>query len=143
MRRKAFPSPDPARRRLLGAAMAGAASLALGACSTVSPRVRLVEEPPAPPPLDPAYGSYAMMYGPVFDGGFEIPAVPIEQMDPRFLRRVVADPLLVEVDEVLRHAFSSCRCEPVVRLHLDDGRAGRIRHDPAGNLRRRQGAGSR
>ena len=92
MQQTASPHPNLARRRLLGAAAAGAASLALGACSTVSPGVRLVEEPPAPPPLDPAYGSYAMMYGPAFDGGYDIPAVPIEQIDPRFLRQVVADP---------------------------------------------------
>jgi lipoprotein-anchoring transpeptidase ErfK/SrfK len=92
MQRYPHPSPDPTRRRLLGAALAGAASLALGACSTVSPPVRLVEELPAPPPVVPAYGGYTMMYGPMFDEGYEIPAVPIEQMDPQFLRQVVADP---------------------------------------------------
>ncbi len=32
------------------------------------------------------------MYGPMIDEGYEIPAVPIEKVDPRFYRQVVADP---------------------------------------------------
>jgi lipoprotein-anchoring transpeptidase ErfK/SrfK len=41
---------------------------------------------------DPLYRYYAAMYGAVEDGGFLIPAVPIERIDPRFLRQVVPDP---------------------------------------------------
>ncbi len=32
------------------------------------------------------------MYGPVYDGGFEVPAIPLDKMDRRFLRQVVQDP---------------------------------------------------
>jgi lipoprotein-anchoring transpeptidase ErfK/SrfK len=82
------------RRRFLGIASAGAASLALSACTTISRDVGYNELPDRLPtePVDPAYGSYLTMYGPVFDGGYEIPAVPIEKIDKRFRRQIVADP---------------------------------------------------
>ncbi len=38
------------------------------------------------------YGSWAEMYGPLEDGGFQLPAIPIDRMDKRFLRQVVQDP---------------------------------------------------
>jgi lipoprotein-anchoring transpeptidase ErfK/SrfK len=90
MFRHVSPSPSLTRRRFLSAAAAGAASIALSACSTTADRGERFSE--APPPIDPGYGSYALMYGPMFDEGFAIPAVPIEQIDPQFLRQVVADP---------------------------------------------------
>jgi lipoprotein-anchoring transpeptidase ErfK/SrfK len=40
----------------------------------------------------PDLGYYREIYGPVIDEGYEIPAVPIEKVDPRFYRQVVADP---------------------------------------------------
>jgi lipoprotein-anchoring transpeptidase ErfK/SrfK len=79
------------RRRLLGAAAAGLASAALAGCSTTGNRSRVAEAPSTALP-GPGFGSYASMYGPVVDEGYVIPAVPIERMDPRFLRQVVADP---------------------------------------------------
>ncbi|MBX3569821.1 MAG: L,D-transpeptidase [Rhizobiaceae bacterium] len=80
------------RRRLLGFAAAGAAVSALSACAS-PPRVAAPVEPlvPAAPPL-PEPGSYASMYGPVQDGGFDLPAIPIARMDPRYLRQLVPDP---------------------------------------------------
>lgn len=32
------------------------------------------------------------MYGPVYDEGFDIPAIPYERIDPRFYRQVVPNP---------------------------------------------------
>jgi lipoprotein-anchoring transpeptidase ErfK/SrfK len=79
------------RRGFLSLAAAGAATFGLSACATVDTGPAYVE--PLPPEgLDPSYGSYVTMYGPVYDGGFEIPAVPIERMDPQLLRQVVSDP---------------------------------------------------
>jgi len=128
MQQEAFPSPNLSRRRLLGAAMAGAASLALGACTTVSPGVRLAEEPP-PPPIDPAYGSYAMMYGPMFDGGYDIPAVPIEKMEPRLLRQVVSDPTgepagSIVVDTSAHYLYLVLGYGQALRYGVGLGRAG-------------------
>ena len=52
------------------------------------------QQPVEPPP---AYSSrllfdYATMYAPVSDEGFELPAIPIEKIDPQFLRQIVPDP---------------------------------------------------
>jgi lipoprotein-anchoring transpeptidase ErfK/SrfK len=82
-------SLDFTRRRFLGGAAVLGASAALSACTTAQSRV-----PPQPPmPQRPEVGSdYAMMYGPVSDNGFEVPAVPVEKIDPQFLRQVVDDP---------------------------------------------------
>ncbi|OLP55631.1 hypothetical protein BJF92_08120 [Rhizobium rhizosphaerae] len=42
--------------------------------------------------LPPQSAYYAEIYGPVFDGGFALPAIPYQQIDPRFYRQQVADP---------------------------------------------------
>ncbi len=76
------------RRGFFSLAATGAATLGLSACATVDTGPAYVE----PLPSEATYGSYVTMYGPVYDEGFEIPAVPIERMDPRFLRQVVANP---------------------------------------------------
>lgn len=77
------------RRNFLGLAAAGAASFSLSACTTTGP----AEVPAGDAPAQTAYfGSYVTMYGPLYDEGYEIPAVPIERMDPRYLRQVVSDP---------------------------------------------------
>jgi lipoprotein-anchoring transpeptidase ErfK/SrfK len=76
------------RRGFLGLAATGAAAFGLSACATVNTGPAYVE---APGP-DQRYGSYLTMYGPMSDEGYEIPAVPIERMDARYLRQVVQDP---------------------------------------------------
>lgn len=78
------------RRSFLGLAAAGAASMTLSACATVDTGPGYVQSPPED--LGAGFGGYASMYGPVYDGGFEIPAVPIERMDKRLLRQLVQDP---------------------------------------------------
>ncbi|MEQ1942232.1 L,D-transpeptidase [Mesorhizobium sp. VNQ89] len=79
------------RRSFLGLAAVGVASVSLSACATVAP-VAYVQPSPPQDMGGSAFGSYATMYGPVYDGGYEVPAVPIERMDKRYLRQVVQDP---------------------------------------------------
>lgn len=74
------------RRRLLTAASATAASAVLSACTTAS------RTPPPLPAPEPEPLGYSAMYGEMIDEGYLIPAVPIEQIDPRFLRQEVLDP---------------------------------------------------
>jgi lipoprotein-anchoring transpeptidase ErfK/SrfK len=81
--------PRLTRRGFLGLAAAGSASFALSACATVEQGPAYAEPPRG---LGPSFGSYVTMYGPMYDEGFEIPAVPIDRMDPQFLRQVVRDP---------------------------------------------------
>ncbi|ODT32093.1 MAG: hypothetical protein ABS35_02930 [Kaistia sp. SCN 65-12] len=79
------------RRGLLNAAALGTASIMVSACTTT--RQQQVEFPSAQPPaIEPELGDYALMYGPVLDGEFEIPAVPYQKIDRRFLRQIVPDP---------------------------------------------------
>ena len=75
------------RRQFLGGAGAAAASAMLAACTTAS-------GPRAPGPFSgPAVDTdYRAMYGQKADGGFVIPAVPIEKVEPRLYRQVVRDP---------------------------------------------------
>jgi lipoprotein-anchoring transpeptidase ErfK/SrfK len=81
-------SPPITRRNFLNTAALGAASVAISACTTIRR-----ERPPVQPAyVEPPLGGYATMYGPMIDEGFEIPAVPIEKIDPQFLRQIVPDP---------------------------------------------------
>lgn len=85
-------------------AATGAAATALSACTSVRARrerAYVQNTAPLPQPLqplhpglsvDPASGNYRQMYAAMIDGGHEIPAVPIEKIDPRFYRQVVLDP---------------------------------------------------
>jgi lipoprotein-anchoring transpeptidase ErfK/SrfK len=75
------------RRGFLNIAAMGAAATAVSACTTTQ-----APPPPVEQPIEPELGSYELMYGPVIDEGYEIPAVPIKKMDPQFLRQIVADP---------------------------------------------------
>jgi lipoprotein-anchoring transpeptidase ErfK/SrfK len=86
--------PQLTRRRFLGLAATAAASAALSACTTVDRGGGYNYPPDSLPPagVDSSYGSYVSMYGPMFDEGFEIPAVPIEKIDRQFLRQIVPDP---------------------------------------------------
>ncbi|UUP18876.1 L,D-transpeptidase [Nitratireductor thuwali] len=76
------------RRRFLSATGAGAAALTLSGCVTVPSDAPPV--PARPEPTGPAH--YRAMYGAMVDGGFELPAIPIDKIDPRYLRQEVADP---------------------------------------------------
>ncbi len=84
-----LPGRACSRRRFLGGVAAGASSLALAACASTPSFPRYVE--PALPPEEPL-DDYALMYGPIEDEGYRIPAIPIEQIDPRYLRQWVDDP---------------------------------------------------
>ncbi|MBA3448776.1 MAG: L,D-transpeptidase [Pseudaminobacter sp.] len=86
-------SPRLSRRGFLTMAAVGAASLSISACTSM-PRYARFDDPITPPPveIDPAFGNYVSMYGAAFDEGFEVPAIPVDRIDPRFLRQVVADP---------------------------------------------------
>ena len=46
----------------------------------------------APAPSDPPLPDPELMYGPLEDDGFSVPAVPYQQIDPQFLRQIVRDP---------------------------------------------------
>lgn len=79
------------RRNFLGLAAVGAATFSLYGCATVDTGPGYTQAPP-PQDLGSQFGSYVSMYGPVYDGGYEIPAIPLDKMDRRFLRQVVQDP---------------------------------------------------
>ncbi|BAV46185.1 ErfK/YbiS/YcfS/YnhG family protein [Mesorhizobium loti] len=78
------------RRAFLGASALGAASVALSACTTTE----VVSPPPpvAAPPPDTAFGDTATMYAARTDEGYQLPAIPVAKLDPKFVRQIVADP---------------------------------------------------
>ncbi len=76
------------RRAFLGASAAGAASVALSACSVMDAAPPKV----TPAPVDPGVGDTVTMYSARVDEGFQLPAIPIDKVDPKFLRQVVPNP---------------------------------------------------
>lgn len=116
------------RRSFLGSASAAAAGVALSACSTV-PRMSYAPVPAQPAFPETGLGSYAAMYGPVFDGGFEVPAVPVDRMDRRLLRQVVSDPTgerpgTVVVDTSAHYLYLVRENGEAMRYGVGLGRAG-------------------
>ncbi|MDQ0321082.1 lipoprotein-anchoring transpeptidase ErfK/SrfK [Pararhizobium capsulatum DSM 1112] len=65
----------------------------LAGCSTV-PGGRSTPVPTriSRPVIPPTQEELVSMYGPIEDGGFLIPAIPFEKIDPRFYRQRVIDP---------------------------------------------------
>lgn len=84
-----FSSRRLTRRRLLALASAGAASSLMAGCAT---RATVPAPQPYIPPEPRGPETPAEMYAPVLDGGFPIPAVPYEKIDPRFYRQMVFNP---------------------------------------------------
>jgi lipoprotein-anchoring transpeptidase ErfK/SrfK len=88
------------RRRLLAMAATGAASATLSACTSVRvPGDRAYVQTAAPRPVElpqfgavPAFGGYRQMYAATFDDGHDIPAVPIEEIDPKYYRQLIPNP---------------------------------------------------
>jgi lipoprotein-anchoring transpeptidase ErfK/SrfK len=74
------------RRAFLGASAVGAATLAVSGCTMAG------APPPVVQPTEPGFGDFATMYGPMVDEGYQLPAIPIQQMDQQFLRQIVNDP---------------------------------------------------
>jgi lipoprotein-anchoring transpeptidase ErfK/SrfK len=83
------------RRNFLSFSALTAASALAGCASTSAPSVQPVgfrfprpfETTPAPTDAE-----LDVTYGPIEDGGFLIPAVPYQQIDPRYYRQQVIDP---------------------------------------------------
>jgi lipoprotein-anchoring transpeptidase ErfK/SrfK len=78
------------RRQFLTVSGAVAASAALSACTTVGEALPYTYHEPIP--SEPPLAGYEQMYAPVFDEGFELPAIPVEKIDERYLRQIVQDP---------------------------------------------------
>ncbi|MDQ6438220.1 L,D-transpeptidase [Mesorhizobium sp. LHD-90] len=124
------PSPVVSRRRLLGAAGAAAASLALSACTTVPREMAYVApaEPTKPePPLEVT--GYEAMYASVVDEGYEIPAIPLKKVDKKYLRRLVDDPTgerpgTVVVDTSAHYLYLVQENGKALRYGVGLGRAG-------------------
>jgi lipoprotein-anchoring transpeptidase ErfK/SrfK len=111
------------RRGFLSAGFAGAASVALSACTTTAPRVENL------PRVDPGLENYKLMYASVVDGGFEVPAVPIEKVKPQFYRQIVDDPTgerpgTVVVDTATHHLYHVREGGQAMRYGVGLGRQG-------------------
>ncbi|WP_156587540.1 L,D-transpeptidase [Agrobacterium vitis] len=88
------------RRSLLSLSAMAAASAVAGCTSTSGAGRMLDPQPtrlldrvrPVQIAAAPTDSELAVIYGPIEDGGFLIPAVPYKQIDPRYYRQQVIDP---------------------------------------------------
>ncbi len=76
------------RRAFLGASAAGAASLALSACNSTDIAPPQVAAPAPAPEL----GDPVSMYSARVDEGYQLPAIPVDRIDPKYFRQMVDDP---------------------------------------------------
>lgn len=116
------------RRTLLSAAATTAATAALAGCNTSSPATPPIAKPVIPPPPE-TLGSAMTMYAAVEDGGHKVPGVPVEKIDKRFLRQIVADPTgeapgTVVIDTGSHFLYVVQRFGRAMRYGVGLGRAG-------------------
>ena len=83
------------RRTFLSAA--GIAATGLAGCARLdtgpsAPGAMAAPAPVSGSNLSQPLAYYQAMYGPMQDGAFQLPAIPIDKVDPKFYRQVVADP---------------------------------------------------
>lgn len=110
------------RRSFLGASAAGAASLALPACTTLDAGV-------APVAPTPPGSQYAAIYGAMADGGYQLPAIPYSQLNPRLLRQMVDDPTgekpgTIVVDTSTHHLYAVQPGGKAMRYGVSLGKSG-------------------
>lgn len=116
-----FPDAAMDRRRFLGAASVGVASLALHGCTTTDMGVG----PGHPAPG----GGMASMYAPITDDGHQLPAIPVDRMEPRLLRQMVDDPTgeapgTIVVDTSTHHLYAVQPGGKAMRYGVSLGKAG-------------------
>lgn len=86
-------------RRGFLAALTATAAAGLAGCAQIREDLPVIQVDDYGNPLmqpqmdvDPAFASYASMYSAREDDGYQLPAIPIDKMDKRFLRQIVPDP---------------------------------------------------
>lgn len=127
------------RRYFLTSGSMTAVALVAGCQTAPPPQVKFT--PPPAAPVTPAGSRFAFMYGPKFDGGFEVPAVPWEKIDSRFLRQEVANntgvgPGKVVVDTSQHYLYFTMPGGRAMRYGVGLGRAG-FEWSGAGDIRRK------
>ena len=126
---------DPTRRGILRAG-AIACALAVAGCAMPQPRIayfRPLRDPAFPQyggmPEMPQYDGYEQVYGAVYDGGFEVPAVDLSRVPPQYLRQMVPFPTsepvgTVIVDTANRHLYLVQENGMAIRYGVGIGREG-------------------
>lgn len=114
------------RRRLLLGLGAGAATLALSGCTTSARAPINAFAPTGRGGIPP---EYLVAYGPISDGGYDIPGIDFTRVDPQFLRREVAyngpeAPGTVLIDTPTRFAYLIQPGGTAMRYGVGIGREG-------------------
>lgn len=85
-------------RRGFLTALTATAAAGLAGCAQIRGNMPVIQVDDNGNPLTPradvdsALGSYEAMYSAREDGGYQLPAIPVKKMDPRYLRQIVRDP---------------------------------------------------
>lgn len=131
------------RRQLLAMMAAGTATAGLSACASYRPqgeRTLIVsqgtyqpepayEPEPYPQYGRPSFGPPEMMYAATTDEGYNLPAIPYQQIDPRYYRQVVPDPTgeapgTVVIDTSAHYLYLVGNFGQAIRYGVGLGRAG-------------------
>ncbi|WP_343313878.1 L,D-transpeptidase [Brucella sp. BE17] len=121
-------------RRSFLTAMTASAAAGLAGCAQLGANVPIINDgatdnrtPRAN--VDASYGGWQQMYAAVEDEGYQLPAIPIQKMDKRFLRQVVQDPTgempgTVVIDTANRFCYLVLDNGQAVRYGVGIGRDG-------------------
>ena len=101
----------------------GSTAIAVAGCQTGADTVAIITSPP------PDMESYRVMYGPVTDNGFRLPAVDLAKIEPQYLRREVRNPTgekpgTIVVDTTNKFLYYTLPKGQAMRYGVGLGRAG-------------------
>ncbi len=124
-------------RRSFLTAMTATAAAGLAGCAQLGQNVPIIDVDQSGNPInrtpqanvDSSYGGWAQMYAAVDDGGFQLPAIPIQKMDKRYLRQVVQDPTgelpgTIVIDTANRFCYLVLEGGQAMRYGVGIGREG-------------------
>lgn len=114
------------RRAFLGRAAAAAGVAGAGLAGLPTPAAA---QGKLPVTAVPAFESYSAMYSARVDGGFQLPAIPIDKINQRYLRKVVIDPTFekpgtVVVDTTAHFLYFVLDGKKAIRYGVSLGKAG-------------------
>lgn len=124
-----LPRPTLSRRSFIALGGVASASALAGCVSSEPPALDSGSDNTSPTSARPGNSPFANMYGPVSDGGFKVPAVPFEKINPRLRRQIVPDPTgeapgTLVVDTRNHYIYHVRRRREAMRYGVGLGRAG-------------------
>lgn len=123
-------------RRFFLTALTATAAAGLAGCAQIGQAVPIIDLDSSGNPINPprgnvdaSYGNFTAMYAATEDEGYQLPAIPIQKMDKKYLRQIVNDPTgelpgTIVVDTANRYLYLVMENGQALRYGVGIGKEG-------------------